>query len=188
MSTFTIDSANNITAHTSSQEAFLAEGAGVIQFNSEAGLAQAAGDWPMSRLVDIWNSIPGNTEVRKFQDRKKAVARIWKAIQQLATDGHGKEPKPRRSKSRQKRARKTSSATTGRTKKSGATSTRANKKAEVIAMMERTQGATLPEIMKATGWQAHTVRGFVSILAGKGGQKIESSKSEADERTYRIVK
>jgi hypothetical protein len=40
-----------------------------------------------------------------------------------------------------------------------------NKKAEVIAMMQRAKGATLDEIMKATGWQRHTVRGFVSILA-----------------------
>jgi len=44
-------------------------------------------------------------------------------------------------------------------------------------MMKRAKGATLPEIMKATGWQAHTVRGFVSILGSKGGEKIESSKN-----------
>ena len=50
MSTFTIDTDNNITAHTSPQEATLVEGEGVIQFNSEAGLAQASGDWPMSVL------------------------------------------------------------------------------------------------------------------------------------------
>jgi hypothetical protein len=37
---------------------------------------------------------------------------------------------------------------------------RTNKKAEVIAMMKRAKGATLPEIMKSTGWQPHTVRGF----------------------------
>jgi hypothetical protein len=65
---------------------------------------------------------------------------------------------------------------------------RANKKAEVTAMMERARGATLDEIMKATSWQRHTVRGFVSILGSKGGQKIESSKNAAGERTYRIAK
>jgi hypothetical protein len=47
---------------------------------------------------------------------------------------------------------------------------RVNKKSEVIAMMKRVKGATLPEIMKATGWQPHTVRGFVSILGSKGGE------------------
>jgi hypothetical protein len=52
---------------------------------------------------------------------------------------------------------------------------RTNKKADVIAMMKRAKGATLAEIMKTTGWQPHTVRGFVSILGSKGGEKIESS-------------
>jgi hypothetical protein len=65
---------------------------------------------------------------------------------------------------------------------------RTNKKAEVIAMMQRAKGATLAEIMKATDWQRHTVRGFVSILGSKGGEKIESSKNAAGERTYRITK
>jgi len=65
---------------------------------------------------------------------------------------------------------------------------RSNKKAGVIAMLKRTKGATLAEIIALTGWQAHTVRGFVSILGSKGGEKIESSKSDAGERTYRIAK
>ena len=63
---------------------------------------------------------------------------------------------------------------------------RSNKRAEVIALMKRAKGATLAEIMKATGWQAHTVRGFVSILGSKGGEKIESSKSAEGDRTYKI--
>jgi len=37
---------------------------------------------------------------------------------------------------------------------------RANKKAEVIAMMKRAKGATLAEIIAATDWQPHTVRGL----------------------------
>lgn len=65
---------------------------------------------------------------------------------------------------------------------------RTNKKAEVIAMMKRSKGATLAEIMSATKWQAHTVRGFVSILGKKGGEKIESSKDATGERTYKIAK
>jgi hypothetical protein len=77
-----------------------------------------------------------------------------------------------------------------RTKKAAAKpkADRTNKKAEVIAMMKRAKGATLAEIVKATGWQQHTVRGFVSILGSKGGEKIESSKNAAGERTYKIGK
>lgn len=67
-------------------------------------------------------------------------------------------------------------------------SDRGNKKAEVIALMKRAKGATLAEIMASTGWQAHTVRGLISILGSKGGDKIESSKNDAGERTYRIAK
>lgn len=46
-----------------------------------------------------------------------------------------------------------------------------NKKAEVIALMKRAKGAKLAEIVKATGWQAHTVRGFISILRKKRRQE-----------------
>jgi hypothetical protein len=52
-------------------------------------------------------------------------------------------------------------------------------------MMKRGKGATLAEIIETTNWQAHTVRGFVSILGSKGGEKIESSKNAAGERCYR---
>ena len=45
---------------------------------------------------------------------------------------------------------------------------RTNKKAEVIEMMKRVKGATLAEIMKATGWQPHTARGFASIPGQQG--------------------
>ena len=67
-------------------------------------------------------------------------------------------------------------------------SDRSNKKAEVIAMMMRAKGVTLAEIMQATGWQRHTVRGFVSILGSKGGHTIESTKNAGGERTYKITK
>jgi Protein of unknown function (DUF3489) len=55
-------------------------------------------------------------------------------------------------------------------------------------MMKRAKGVTLAEIMESTGWQKHTVRGFVSILGSKGGHTIESTKNSAGERTYRIAK
>jgi hypothetical protein len=92
-------------------------------------------------------------------------------------------PKRRRAASKGKQTRKTAKA-----KEDVKPSTdRTNKKTEVIALMKRAKGATLAEIIKETGWQPHTVRGFVSIL-GKTGEKIESSKSDAGERTYKIAK
>jgi hypothetical protein len=40
--------------------------------------------------------------------------------------------------------------------------------------------------MKATAWQAHSVRGFISTAAKKRGLKIESAKNEAGDRVYKI--
>ena len=65
---------------------------------------------------------------------------------------------------------------------------RTNKKAEIIALMKRAKGVTMDEIIAVTSWQRHTVRGFVSLLGSKGGLKIESSKSAAGERCYRVTK
>jgi hypothetical protein len=76
----------------------------------------------------------------------------------------------------------------GGPKKGASNPNRANKKAAVITLLKRVKGATLAEIMAATKWQAHTVRGFVSILGSKGGEKIESAKNDAGERLYRIAK
>ena len=80
-----------------------------------------------------------------------------------------RQPKTKRTK-KGKAARKAGPAKKQVTKPKA---DRANKKAEVIALMKHSKGATLAEIVKATGWQPHTVRGFVSILGSKGGEKIE---------------
>jgi|SRR6059036_588704 Protein of unknown function (DUF3489) len=62
-----------------------------------------------------------------------------------------------------------------------------SKKAAVLTMLRKAEGATLSEIMKATGWQAHSVRGFLSGTLGKGmGLKVESSKRADGERTYQL--
>ena len=61
-----------------------------------------------------------------------------------------------------------------------------SKKDQVLALISRKNGASLDEIMTATGWQKHTVRGFIAIL-GKKGTKVESFKSEAGARTYKAA-
>ena len=49
-------------------------------------------------------------------------------------------------------------------------------------MIGRAKGATLGEIMKATDWQPHSVRGCISTAGKKHG---ESTKNEAGDRVYR---
>jgi hypothetical protein len=117
----------------------------------------------------IWNSIPGNAETKRLGDRKKAAARIWKAIQPLA--GGKPKAKPEKAAKATKSAKKAKPAKKAAAAKKAARKPkedRTNKKAEVIAMMQRAKGATLDEIMKATDWQRHTVRGFVPSVQQSG--------------------
>jgi hypothetical protein len=56
-----------------------------------------------------------------------------------------------------------------------------------VALLKRSGGATLTSLMRATGWQAHSVRGFISGALGKRlGLKIDSFKNSRGERAYRI--
>jgi hypothetical protein len=41
------------------------------------------------------------------------------------------------------------------------------KQAQVVVLLQRSSGATLQHLMRATGWQAHSVRGFISGALGK---------------------
>ena len=89
------------------------------------------------------------------------------------------------------KAKKTAKANPEKATKSArkAAAPRAESKgAKILALIQRPKGATLAEIMKATDWQAHSVRGFISIAGKKQGIKIESSKNEAGDRVYRSTK
>ena len=62
----------------------------------------------------------------------------------------------------------------------------AGTKAElIIGMLKQPLGAALKEIMAATGWQAHSVRGFICTQPKRLGFKVESFKRQG-ERVYRI--
>jgi hypothetical protein len=61
------------------------------------------------------------------------------------------------------------------------------KQAQVIAMLRRREGATIAQIIEATDWRPHTVRGFFAgALKKKLGLEVTSEKAEDGERVYKI--
>jgi hypothetical protein len=173
----------NVTAYPSLAEAkqavAAAEGEPRLVVSSEAELA--ASSLAVGQLVEIWNGFAGVVPfddlkpVRKFTDRKTAVARIWRAIQRLApaptvaTVGQpGAQGAPKKAHSTKE--------PTGR---------ESTKKAQIIALLGRPEGATLQQLMETTGWQPHSVRGFLSgTLAKKLGHKITRVKRDDGASTY----
>ena len=67
--------------------------------------------------------------------------------------------------------------------------TRGNtKQAQIIAMLQRPEGATISQIVEVTGWQPHTVRGtFAGAFKKKLGLTLSSSKDEHGQRVYRVA-
>jgi hypothetical protein len=72
---------------------------------------------------------------------------------------------------------------------SGKKPARQTKQQVMIDLLSRAEGASIPELMDATGWQQHTVRGALSgTLKKRLGLEIESIKTSGSDRTYRILK
>jgi hypothetical protein len=72
-------------------------------------------------------------------------------------------------------------------KKKGDSARDASKAAKILELLKRPGGATSEELMKTTGWQPHSVRGFLSgTIRKKMGLQVVSTKGEDGERSYSI--
>jgi len=141
--------------------------AGDSTFASEQQLHQLAKEWPMKRLVAIWNRLPGVQAVARFTDRKTAIRRMWRAIQ-FTTEADRTTARRRPSKAQHRPVFREGS-----------------KAAQVLTLLCRPEGATLNEIRSQTGWQAHTVRGFISRSLSKQSRRVRSFERDG-ERVYRL--
>ena len=64
-----------------------------------------------------------------------------------------------------------------------------SKTAKVLELVKRPEGATLKQIIKSTGWQPHSIRGFISGTLGKKMRLVVvSTKGEDGERVYSVPK
>jgi hypothetical protein len=207
MTAFTIDNDNNIMACSTPEEAAATTTTPFDAFASQKELAELAAGWPAERLVAIWNSLAGVVAVESFKSPKAAISRIWERIQGLVEAAKPKaestEPKANKkakgraqgakgAPAKAKTAKKTTVAKNAPKARKAAKAPDAagpregSKTAQVVAMLQRKGGATLPELIAKIGWQKHTVRGFMAGAMKKAGYAVESFKPEGGERTYRI--
>ncbi len=60
------------------------------------------------------------------------------------------------------------------------------KAGQIVGLLSRPAGASIAEMMKATGWQAHSLRGFISGHLKKLGRSVHSGLDDGGTRRYRI--
>jgi hypothetical protein len=218
MNTFTIENeTNNITLHASPEAAQAILGS--ERFTTAAEFATLAAGWQASRLVEIWNGIPGVTPVKKFKDRATAAARIWAAIQGLhgdvatepAEEPQASEPggqsetaavepiasepeanadaqEPNVAPAEEAAADTASGKEEAPTNKRAAKTREGSKTEQAITLMKAPGGTALKTLMETFGWQAHSVRGFISgTLNKKMGLTVVSTKGEDGQRMYTIA-
>jgi hypothetical protein len=169
MHIFVIDAENRITAHAGTKPVHLPRDG--CRFADAKELTDLIAGWPLARLVEIWNKLPNAKRVSRFADRRIAARRIWGGVQQL---------RPARTKQRGIRGRGRSLAKTDPSRDG-------TKTEKIIALLKRPSGATINDIVAETGWQPHSVRGFISGQLSKRLRfRIKSFKG-GGERVYRIM-
>ena len=98
--------------------------------------------------------------------------------------GHGGGGKPKRPRSRKSDPVAAQSLKAVETRRKG----RVTKNKRLLALLTRSDGASIEDMMQATDWQQHSVRGFLAgTVKKKLGLDLTSVKAAGDVRRYRIV-
>lgn len=138
--------------------------------NTETTAAAAEQSAPAPKKAGKKQGKPASKKTSKTASKPTAKKEARPAGKKATT----KEAKPA--------SKRTATATTDSQPREG------SKKAIVLDLLRHKDGATMAEIAKATDWQNHSIRGFISgNVSKKMGLKVESTKNESGERVYRIA-
>jgi hypothetical protein len=145
--------------------------------------AQATADEP-APVIEPGSGFDHPAEVSAAFSLEESAPATADATPATPPAAHDPDVAPKKAPSRNKATRANKPPAVAK-KKTGA---RTGSKTEtILALMKRKGGTTLNEIMQAAGWQAHSVRGFISgTLGRKMGLTVISTKSADGQRSYSI--
>ena len=139
--------------------------------DTQRALLEAAAKHPQKKLTDFPDTLKGGARIKVLTAMRNA-----QLIEASAT-----EPEIYV-------ATATGLQEIGITTEPSRTTREGTKQAVLIELLSRAEGATLPQMTEATGWQVHTVRGAMAgALKKKLGLEISSEKQTGTDRVYRIT-
>lgn len=111
-----------------------------------------------------------------------------KAVGGEPDEEHAAEPSPAKPPTKKATAKPATTKSSKRPKVETAVAVKGTKQALLIDLLKRKTGATIKEAIKATGWQAHSIRGAISgTLKKKLGLAVNSETVDGRGRVYRIA-
>ena len=129
----------------------------------------------MSNIIEQTETAPASTTAEPKATKKASAGKRSAPVAP-------KKGKPGKKATAAKKAPKTQKG-----EKQGHSSRDGSKAAAILELLRRPGGAMSKELQKATGWQPHSVRGFLpGTICGKMGLDVISTKGEDGERSYSI--
>jgi hypothetical protein len=145
----------------------------------DVAVITAEGDSTMNEIPE--KSANNEASALPVEAPPAKTPRVAARARHVAPSKRGPATKATPAKKANKRARSVKSA------KKASASREGSKTAKFLDLLKRSGGATGTDLMKATGWQAHSVRGFISgVLGKKMGLTVTSTKVDDGQRRYSL--
>lgn len=139
----------------------------------------------MDVLTAVITAKGENMSTEQIGTAPASVAAEPKATKKGSAGARRANVAPKKSKPGKKARPAKKAPRTPKVEKKGGSARDGSKAAKILELLKRPDGATSKELLKATGWQPHSLRGFLSgTIRKKMGLEVVSTKGEDGQRCY----